>query len=263
MKMMEKEKIIILAKRNNKTIYAQDGLCYKVFDTDYNTADILNEALNQARVEESGLMVPALREVKVLEDGRWALVSDFIEGKTREEMMDEDPENEGKYIGRFVDVQMEMLNKRCPLLNKHRDKMNRKISQTDLSATLRYDLHNRIEAMPRHNCLCHGDFNPSNVMIDRNGDAYIGDWSHATQGNEEADAARTFMMFLVEGKKERAKKYIDCFSEKSGCPIKDILNWLPILAASQSVKGIRKQTGFLKSLIYMDEKGLEELYAQL
>ena len=245
MKMMEKEKIIILAKRDNKTIYAQDGLCYKVFDTDYNTADILNEALNQARVEESGLMVPALREVKVLEDGRWALVSDFIEGKTLEEMMDEDPENEGKYIGRFVDVQMEMLNKRCPLLNKHRDKMNRKISQTDLSATLRYDLHNRIEAMPRHNCLCHGDFNPSNVMIDRNG------------------AARTFMMFLVEGKKERAKKYIDCFSEKSGCPIKDILNWLPILAASQSVKGIRKQTGFLKSLIYMDEKGLEELYAQL
>ncbi len=58
MKMMEKEKIIILAKRDNKTIYAQDGLCYKVFDTDYNTADILKEALNQDRDEARGLMVP-------------------------------------------------------------------------------------------------------------------------------------------------------------------------------------------------------------
>ena len=262
-KLMEKDQIRILTQRKNKMIYAQDGCCFKVFEKGYNTADILNEALNQARVQETGLKIPELLEVRVLDDGRWSIVSRYIEGKNLEEMLEEEPEKEEEYLRLFVDLQMEMLDKRCPRLNKHRDKMNSKISQTDLSATLRYDLHKRIEEMPRHNCLCHGDFNPSNVIIDEKGDAYIGDWSHATQGNEEADAARTFMMFLVEGKKERAKKYIDIFCEKSGCRIKDILGWLPILAASQSVKGIRKQTGFLKTLIFMDEKGLEALYEEL
>ncbi|MBR4471294.1 MAG: phosphotransferase [Erysipelotrichaceae bacterium] len=253
----------ILVERSNKTIYAEDGKCFKVFEKGYNIANVLNEALNQARVEETGLNIPGLLEVKVMDDGRWALVTEYVEGKTLEQLFDEEPEKEDAFLKWFIDLQIEMHKKRCPLLNKHRDKMNRKISQTDLSATLRYDLHNRIESMPRHNSLCHGDYNPSNVIVKKNGEAYIVDWSHATQGNEEADAARTFMMFLIEGKNQRAKKYIDMYAEASGCKIWHILNWLPILAASQSVKGIRKQTGFLKSLIYMDRQGLEDLYAKL
>ena len=50
------------------------------------------------------------------------------------------------------------------------------------------------------------------------------------------------------------------FCEKSGCDYHDILNWLPILAASQSVKGIKKQTDFLYSLIFMSKKELKALY---
>ena len=253
----------VIANSRGKTIYREGDRAIKVFDGNFSKADVLTEALNQARVQETGLKIPELLEVRVFDDGRWGIVTRYVRGKTMEEKLDEHPEKEDEYLKQFVDIQIEMLNKRCPLLNKHRDKMNRKISQTDLSATLRYDLHKRIEEMPRHNCLCHGDFNPSNVIFDEKGDAYIGDWSHATQGNEEADAARTFMMFLLEGKNSRAKKYIDCFAKESGCEIKDIRSWLPILAASQSVKGIRKQTGFLKNLIYMDEKELEDLYEEL
>ena len=247
---------------NRKETYVEGDRFYKVFDRMKNKADVLNEALNQAWVEETGLSIPSLLEVKVI-DGCWALVTRYIKGKTLEQMLEEEPEKEEEYLRWFVDLQLEMQSKRCPALRKHRDKMNGKISQTDLSATLRYDLHNRIESMPRHNSLCHGDFNPSNVVIDESGKAYIIDWSHATQGNAEADAARTFMMFLVDEKKTRACRYLKIFCEKSGCQIKDVLNWLPILAASQSVKGIRKQTGFLKNLIFMDEKGLEGLYEEV
>ncbi|MBQ6335071.1 MAG: aminoglycoside phosphotransferase family protein [Erysipelotrichaceae bacterium] len=256
---MEKDVKEIITKSINKNIYIEGDRVVKLFDETKNKADILNEALNQAWVEETGLSVPSLLEVRVI-DGRWALVTRYIEGKTLQEMLDEQPEREDELLKWFVDLQVDMQSHRCPALRKHRDKMNGKIAQTDLSATLRYDLHNRIEAMPRHNDLCHGDYNPSNVMVDNNGKAYIIDWSHATQGNAEADAARTFMMFLVEDKKVRASKYLKYFAQASGCKIKDVLDWLPILAASQSVKGIRKQTGFLKNLIFMDEKGLEELY---
>ena len=44
----------IIAVRNNKTVYRDGNLCMKVFDASYSKADILNEALNQARVEETG-----------------------------------------------------------------------------------------------------------------------------------------------------------------------------------------------------------------
>lgn len=55
------------------------------------------------------------------------------------------------------------------MLNKLKDKMNRKISQADIDAAIRYDLHTRIEGMPKHNKLCHGDFNPSNIIIAEDG----------------------------------------------------------------------------------------------
>ena len=70
------------------------------------------------------------------------------------------------------------------------------------------------------------------------------------------------MMFLVNNDKRKARKYIDMFAKTSNCSIKEILNWLPILAASQSVKGIKKQSAFLNSLIFMSEEELEALYEE-
>lgn len=253
---MEKE---IVALRSNKEIYVKDNLVYKVFEEGYNKGNILNEALNQARVEETGLNIPKLTSVTLI-DNKWAIISQYIEGKTLDQLLKENPDREDEYLKRFVDIQVEMQSKRCPLLNKHRDKMNRKISETDLAATLRYDLHNRIESMPRHNQLCHGDYNPSNVIIDNNDEAYIIDWSHATQGNIEADCARTFLLFLLDKEKERGRKYLDMFCEKTKTQQKDILAWLPILAASQSVKGISEQEELLRRIIVMDEKQLWGLY---
>jgi hypothetical protein len=48
----------VIAVRTNKTVYRDGDLAIKVFDEDYSKANILNEALNQARVEESDLTSP-------------------------------------------------------------------------------------------------------------------------------------------------------------------------------------------------------------
>lgn len=253
---MNRERIV---QRADKEVFIEDGKCYKVFD-DKDKADILNEALNHARVETTGLNIPTLLEVTTI-DNKWAIVTEYIEGKTIGQLFDEYPEKEDEIMNRFIDIQIEVQSKRCSLLSRHRDKMNRKISETDLSATLRYDLHNRIEEAPRHTDLCHGDYNPSNIIIDSNDNAYVIDWSHATQGNSEADCARTFLLFLLENKKERAKKYLRMYCEKTGKDYKEVLNWLPILSASQSVKNYANESEFLNSLIFMNSEELEELYA--
>ena len=226
----------IIAVRNNKTVYRDGELCMKVFDTNYSKADVLNEALNQARVEETGLNIPKIHEVTVI-DGKWTIVSDYIKGKTLQQLMDEHPEKKDEYLNLFVDLQLEMHSKSCPLLTKLRDKMNRKISQTDFDATTRYELHSRLDAMPKHNKLCHGDFNPSNIIITDDGTPYIIDWSHATQGNASADVARTYLLFWLNGDIEGAKKYLELFCRKSNTARQYVQKWMPIVAASQSVKG--------------------------
>ena len=234
----------IIAVRNNKTVYRNGALCLKVFDTNYSKADVLNEALNQARVEETGLNISKIHEVTVI-DGKWTIVSDYIKGKTLQQLMDEAPEKKDEYLSLFVDLQLEMHSKSCPLLTKLRDKMNRKISQTDFDATTRYELHSRLDSMPKHHKLCHGDFNPSNIIITDDGTPYILDWSHATQGNASADAARTYLLFWLHGDIEVAKKYLELFCRKSNTARQYVQKWMPIVAASQSVKGNEKEREFL------------------
>ena len=237
-----------IAVRSDKNVYRDGDKCVKVFNENYSKADVLNEALNQARVEETGLNIPKVLEVTML-DGKWTIVSDFIEGKTLQQYMDEDPANIDKYLKQFVDLQMLVHSKTCPLLGKLKDKMNRKISSADLDATTRYELHTRLEGMPKHSKVCHGDFNPSNIIITADGTPYIIDWSHATQGNASADVARTYLLFCLKDGKETADKYLNLFCKASDTAKQYVQAWLPIVAASQSVKGNASEREFLLSWV--------------
>ncbi len=236
----------VIAERKHKKIYRDGNLVAKVFDESFPKSDILNEALNQARVEETGLNIPKIEEVTKI-DGKWAIISDYIEGKTLKELMDENPDKLDEYMNLFVDVQLKILSKRCPLLKRIKDKMQDKISQADLDATTRYELHTRLASMKKHNKVCHGDFNPSNVIITPDGTPYVLDWSHATQGNGAADAARTYLLFMLNGQKDLAEKYIKLYCFKSDTARQYINNWMPIVAASQSVKGNPEERELLLS----------------
>lgn len=238
----------VIATRTNKTIYRSGDTCIKVFDEHYSKADVLNEALNQARIEETGLNIPKILEVTMV-DGKWAIVSEFINGTTLAQLMEENQDKADEYLELLVDLQLEVHSKTSPLLNKLKDKMNRKISVSDLDATTRYELHTRLEGMPKHNKVCHGDFNPSNIIITEEGTPYILDWSHATQGNASADAARTYLLFCLSGDKETAQKYLDLFCKKSDTAKQYVQKWMPIVAASQSVKGNETEREFLLSWV--------------
>jgi len=238
----------VIATRSNKTIYRDGDACIKIFAEGYSKADVLNEALNQARIEETGLNIPKISSVTMI-DGKWAIVSEYIEGKTLAQLMEEQPDKKDAYLEMLVDLQVQVQKKTCPLLNKLKDKMNRKISESTLDATTRYELHTRLEGMPKHNKVCHGDFNPSNIIIKNDGTPYILDWSHATQGNASADAARTYLLFCLNGDIEAANKYLDLFCQKSDTAKQYVQKWMPIVAASQSVKGNEAEREFLLSWV--------------
>ncbi len=236
----------VIAVRNNKTVYRDGDRCIKVFTEGYSKADVLNEALNQARIEEIGIKIPRVLEVTMI-DGKWAIVSEYIKGKTLQQLMDENPEKKEEYIELLVNLQMEIHKMTCPQLGKLKDKMMRKIADTDFDATMRYDLHTRLEGMPKHSKVCHGDFNPSNVIVTPEGELYVIDWAHATQGNASADVARTYLLFWLVGDILGAELYLKLFCEKSGTARQYVQKWMPIVAASQSVKGNEKEREFLIS----------------
>ena len=135
------------------------------------------------------------------------------------------------------------------MLNSLTEKLSRKIRQSNLSATTRIDLHHRLENLPQQNHVCHGDFNPSNIVITEDGTPYILDWSHATQGNVCADIARTYLHLLYSGDTDTATQYLDRFCEKSNTDVRDVQKWIPIVAASQSVKSNTLEREFLLSSI--------------
>jgi len=208
----------------------------KLFAESVPASDVLSEALNHARAQEAGLPVPPLREVTKL-GNKWAVVADFIDGPTLLERMETQP-NDPRWMELFVRLQMQVHAASAPQLQRQKDKLNRRISAgaaCGLDATTRYELHVRLEAMPDHRKVCHGDFVPSNILL-RGEEALIIDWSHTTQGNASADAANTYLTLLKQSRDALAADYIKAYCERSDTALQYIQRWIPIVAGAQLIK---------------------------
>lgn len=235
----------LIVSRPYKKVYRDGDRIVKVFSKDHPKANVFNEALIQSRVEESGLDIAKVLEVGAI-DGEWALSMEYVEGTTLEELMKAHPEKMEQYMEQFVDLQLYMHSKSVPRLNNLKDKLNRKINSLKdvVDATTRYELCTRLDSMPNHRKLCHGDFNPSNVIVGSDGKMTIVDWSHATAGNASADAAITYLEFALEDEKT-AELYLNLFCRKSDTAKQYVQKWLPIAAAAQLTKNKPEEKEFL------------------
>ena len=235
-----------IAERATKTVYRDGDKTIKLFVENYSTANILNEALNMSRVlEGTDLYIPKLVEVTKI-GNRWALVTEHVEGTPLDKLMAENPDKIDEYMAKFVDIQMVVLSKEVPLLSAIKDKFRKKLTSTTvINDNTKYELLQRLEGMKNHTKLCHGDFNPSNVIITDSGKYHIIDWAHATQGNASADAARTYLLFAMQGREDLAEKYLDTFTLKSGIEKRNVQRWIPIVAGTQLTKEIKEETEFL------------------
>ncbi len=236
----------VIFTRPHKVVYTDGTKVYKTFDETFPASNVFNEALNQVRVQETGLNVPKVLEVCQM-DGKWAIVMEYIKGKTLEQMIEEDPQNIDKYVDQLVDIQMEIHSKRAAHLNRLREKMHNAISSLKIDPSVRYELHSRLDAAPKHNKVCHGDLVPSNIIITDDGTPYIIDWSHAVQGNGSSDTARTYLYFMMNGQKDLAESYLKKVCIKTDVAKQYIQQWLPVVAAVQLSRNIDGEAEFLMS----------------
>lgn len=234
----------IIAERESKTVYRDGNKRIKVFNQNFSMSDVLNEALNQSRIAETELNVPKITEVTSV-DGKYAIVAEYIEGISLSHLIVENPDKIDEYIDLFVNLHLAVQSKTCPDFYKLSIKLDRKIAQTKLPATIRFDLHTRLLHMPDHPNVCHGDFVPSNIIIAKDGTPYIIDWSHATRGDGVADVARTYLLLNINKQSEFAEKYINRYCEISGIDKKYVEKWIPIVAAALSLKGNEEARTYL------------------
>ena len=222
----------VLFTREHKTLYAQGDKVIKVFDSNYKKSDVLNEARNEALVQEnSDLNVPSLSSVSESEEG-WCLIRDKVEGVTLAELMQQHPEKMEEYMELFVDLQLQVHKQRVPSIKTLRHKLMDQInSLKEIDATARYELASRLQGMPRHTKLCHGNFTPENIILNENG-TYIVDWVAARQGNASADVGRTYLLLSLHDP-DMAEKYLHLFCERTNTSKKYVQEWLPIVAAAQ------------------------------
>ena len=222
-----------IVRHSNKVVYDLGDKIAKVFSEDKPVSDVFNEALNLARINECGIRSPKAIEVAQVEGGGWALVTSKVPGVTLAEKMAAEPSRFYEYLEQFVDLQIEVHSFRCPLLPRQTDKYSRMINSLDqINASTRYDLLQRLDGMKMRRRVCHGDFNPTNVIVGEDEQLYVCDWAHATQGAPAADAAMTYLLFALQDK-QQADAYLELYCERADEAVQVVRGYLPIVAASE------------------------------
>ncbi len=243
----------IIEETSNKTVYKEGDRIVKEFKPSHPKSNVFNEAYIHACVEEAGVSVPHIISVAPSADGGWALAMEYVEGTTLQQMMDDAPDKKEEYIEKLVDIQTEVCTHKVPKLRNTRYKMEDVISgMTEIDATARYELLQRIHGMKRHTRLCHGDFVPSNVVIRGDGSYCILDWAHATSGNAGADAAITYMRFSLQDP-ELAELYLKTYCRKADMALQYVQSWLPIVAAAQLTKHVPGEKDLLEQWVSVAE----------
>lgn len=223
----------MLLEREHKVVLKDGSTVLKLFDENYQVSAILNEAMNEARAAETGLPVAKLLEVCVIK-GKWAIRREYIPGETLADVMAKDKKNMMKYLRELVNIQNEIFTKTSPRMGNLTEKLDAMISASPLDRNTRYDLHMKLQALPRGKALCHGDFNPTNVLITPSGEWRVIDWSHVRLGDPLADVARTYLLFWLSGHVNAAEKYLNLMCEARNVKVPEVQKWLPIVAAAEA-----------------------------
>lgn len=239
----------IIALRNNKTIYRDSNRTIKEFDAKYSKSDILSEALSHAFAENAGFKVPALLEIN-LSSERPNIVYEYVKGQTLAELMELHPEKTDEYLATIIDLQIEIHSRKDGEQKNLVLKLHEMIDMADLPDKTKAAILRDLDKMPKMHNLCHGDLEPSNVVIAKDNTPYILDWSLATVGNHLADIARSYILLRMNYDQNKADKYLDMICQKIKIKKEDVLAWLPFVCAASIPWANKREQEYLYAVVY-------------
>ncbi|MDD6879025.1 MAG: phosphotransferase, partial [bacterium] len=163
-----------------------------------------------SRANEIGLRVPQVREVTKIA-GKWTIVSEYIRGQTLGQLIKTRPNRVEEYMRLLFDTQKE--------------------------------IHSKIGADGKV-CMCHGDFEPSNIVVSDDGNPYTIDWAKAEYGEAFHDCAVTYLLLLLSGEDGCAEIYLNFFENKE-----QLREHIPSAARALICDANERRREFLRSFL--------------
>jgi aminoglycoside phosphotransferase (APT) family kinase protein len=191
---------------------------------------------------------PRVLDVRQIKD-RWGVIMSRLEGQNLASILS-DGRQSRPYMEEMARLHVAIHRHHAPMLPALKAWLWGEIrtAGTKIGDTLPLQgLLDRLAKMPDGDWLCHGDFQPSNVMWSP-GNASIMDWPNATRGDPAIDVCQSWLL-MERRDKLLASAYIDAYGRESGRKPKDILHWSPIVAAARLADDVPGEVERLKAII--------------
>ncbi|MDO9549365.1 MAG: aminoglycoside phosphotransferase family protein [Methanoregula sp.] len=212
-------------------VYARDGIVAKVYRSGQPSRQVFQEAFTLAAVAEHGIPAPKVYGVETFH-GRTALLMDQVKGESLSDIMVRSPEKISECLDKVVDLQVAMHK----VISSHFRPIKLVLRGNILVAPVLVDaereqLLSLLSALPDGFAVLHGDFHGGNILFD--GSSYkIIDWAEVALGDPAADVARSYMDYLLMGRKDLSEMYLAKYSASTGISEEKVLAWLPVMAGS-------------------------------
>ncbi|KKN35998.1 hypothetical protein LCGC14_0778110 [marine sediment metagenome] len=190
---------------------------------------------------------------KIEDNGRFAIIYEYIEGITLNEFMGKKLKNMGKSLRMLAEIHVDMHKHIIKDIHTQKNKLEYEINQTNLiDEDQKKEVIQHLEKLPDGNIICHSDFHPDNIIISKN-KLFVVDWANACSGHPNGDVSRTYYIikyglspsdevfmkksfmhrFLYRTAKGRAAKiYLNHYLKLTIISLKEIRKWdLPTFAA--------------------------------
>lgn len=223
----------IIAVRNNKTIYRDGNCTVKVFENGCSQPEIYREAYIQTLMRSIGLNVPKVKQITEI-NGKTAIVSEYIRGRSLSDMMSDFPEKCEEFTELIADTQYEISTKKASI-RLLKEFITDSLSKADLKKSELYELNALLNSFPQKEELLHGELIPQNIVITRDGTPYIIDWEYASQGDACYGHAATCISLLSDGNNQAVRYYLDTVYDKYSIASEDIVKWLPLASLTLSI----------------------------
>ena len=222
---------------SDSNIYRDGDKLIKVYLS--ATYEYVEQAYRRQKfVYDAGLQIPAVYDIKKLNDTETAIEMEYIEGEPLVALY------EGKGEEMMIEAMRIMVKLQCQMnaidasgLPDLTEMYINEITTTPyLTAQLKETILAYMKSLDKGKTnLCHGDIHPYNIMF--NGEKYwIIDWEDASKGDPSADACMTYfysMRWAAKENNQSDEQYLQLFCEESGIAREDILAWLPVIAGVQ------------------------------
>lgn len=240
-------------------VYARDGVVKKVFLENWPKNEIFKEAYYMASVEAVGIECSKAISVKQ-ERGFWIIEMTEVKGVPLLGavigcLQSGTPERVAGLIQMLGSVHAKIvLSKSKDLPNAKKALETRLLGNPHLADNYKSKLHELLNALPDGNYICHGDYNPGNVVIAPDGSAGVIDWADVQLGDSACDVAMAYvnMKYAPAGllPPNAAEVYLDALLAAAPEISKEsVMKWVPVHCGwLYGIKGVMDDAGMMAEI---------------